>query len=148
MTIRQANPGDCHAINDLMGRLIDEIYARESPEVRRALKANFTSKALEELHELGEKYRLLMRNANEIIVMTNTSAEIVECNKAMFDISGYGADEVMGREIFGFMAPGRREEAKKTFCGVLKGEITKIPDMPYIKKNGEVIQKTKLGKQG
>ena len=57
MTIRQASPGDCHTVNDLMGRLIDEIYARESAEVRRALKANFTSTALEEL--CGEEHAVL-----------------------------------------------------------------------------------------
>lgn len=49
MLVRQANPQDCQAINRLMGLLIDEIYARESDEVRRVLKANFTEDALREL---------------------------------------------------------------------------------------------------
>jgi Pyruvate/2-oxoacid:ferredoxin oxidoreductase gamma subunit/GNAT superfamily N-acetyltransferase len=49
MTVRLARPEDCHAVNDLMGRLIDEIYGHESEEVRRVLKANFTEGALTEL---------------------------------------------------------------------------------------------------
>ncbi|MBM3295962.1 MAG: GNAT family N-acetyltransferase [Candidatus Aminicenantes bacterium] len=49
MDIRIARPEDCPAVNDMMGRLIEEIYARESPEVRTALKANFTGEALHEL---------------------------------------------------------------------------------------------------
>jgi Pyruvate/2-oxoacid:ferredoxin oxidoreductase gamma subunit/GNAT superfamily N-acetyltransferase len=49
MTVREAKPEDCQQVSDLMGRLIDEIYARESDEVRRALKANFTEGALKEL---------------------------------------------------------------------------------------------------
>ncbi|HSA95103.1 MAG TPA: GNAT family N-acetyltransferase [Acidobacteriota bacterium] len=49
MKVRSARPEDCHSIDDLMGRLIDEIYARESAEVRRVLKANFTKEAFQEL---------------------------------------------------------------------------------------------------
>lgn len=49
MMVRAAKPEDCPAVNDLMVRLIDEIYGRESEEVRRVLKANFTEGALKEL---------------------------------------------------------------------------------------------------
>jgi len=57
MMVRAAKPEDCHAVNDLMVKLIDEIYARESQEVRRALKANFTEGALKEL--CGEEHAVL-----------------------------------------------------------------------------------------
>jgi len=57
MMVRQANAEDCHAVNELMVRLIDEIYARESDEIRRVLKANFTEGALQEL--CGEEHALL-----------------------------------------------------------------------------------------
>jgi len=49
MTVREARPEDCQQVSRLMGLLIDEIYARESGDVRRALKANFTEGALKEL---------------------------------------------------------------------------------------------------
>jgi 2-oxoglutarate ferredoxin oxidoreductase subunit gamma len=48
MEIRQARHEDCAAIDGMMGLLIDEIYARESEEIRRTLKANFTAEALKE----------------------------------------------------------------------------------------------------
>lgn len=57
MTVRLARPEDCHAVNDMMVRLIDEIYGRESEEVRRVLKANFTEGALTEL--CGEEHAVL-----------------------------------------------------------------------------------------
>ncbi len=57
MMVRQANAEDCHAVNELMVRLIDEIYAHESDEIRRVLKANFTEGALQEL--CGEEHALL-----------------------------------------------------------------------------------------
>lgn len=57
MMVRAAKPEDCPAVNDLMVRLIDEIYGRESEEVRRVLKANFTAGALKEL--CAEKQAIL-----------------------------------------------------------------------------------------
>jgi len=97
------------------------------------------SKVLEELEDLGDRYRLLMRNANEIIVIANTAAEMIEGNKALFDISGYAPEEMLGREMFNFMPPERRDDAKKIFSSVLTGDITRIPEMPFIKKNGRIV---------
>ncbi len=57
MTVRSARPEDCHAVNGMMSRLIDEIYGHESEEVRRVLKANFTEAALTEL--CGEEHAVL-----------------------------------------------------------------------------------------
>ena len=57
MTVRSAKPEDCHPVNELMVKLIDEIYGHESEEVRRALKANFTEGALREL--CGEEHAIL-----------------------------------------------------------------------------------------
>jgi Pyruvate/2-oxoacid:ferredoxin oxidoreductase gamma subunit/GNAT superfamily N-acetyltransferase len=49
MVVREAKPEDCQVINGMMEMLIEEIYVREPPEVRAALKANFTGEALHEL---------------------------------------------------------------------------------------------------
>ncbi len=57
MKIRAAKPEDCPVVSDLMVRLIDEIYGRETEEVRRALKANFTAEALKEF--CGEEHAVL-----------------------------------------------------------------------------------------
>jgi len=94
---------------------------------------------LEELEDLGEKYRLLMRTASEVIVILDASGEIVECNKTMCDLTGYTAEEIINREIFSLMLPERREEAKKSLTGILRGEITKLSDLPCLKKSGEVF---------
>ena len=57
MTVRSARPEDCHAVNGMMVRLIEEIYGHESEDVRRVLKANFTETALTEL--CGEEHAVL-----------------------------------------------------------------------------------------
>ena len=49
MQVRRADPQDCLAVNPLMELLIEEIYAKETEEVRRVLKANFTNEALTEM---------------------------------------------------------------------------------------------------
>ena len=49
MLVRRAEPQDCQAVNPLMELLIEEIYGRETEEVRRVLRANFTNEALTEM---------------------------------------------------------------------------------------------------
>ena len=49
MLVRRAEPQDCPAVNPLMVLLIEEIYAKETDEVRRVLKANFANDALAEM---------------------------------------------------------------------------------------------------
>jgi Pyruvate/2-oxoacid:ferredoxin oxidoreductase gamma subunit/ribosomal protein S18 acetylase RimI-like enzyme len=58
MTVRPAKPEDCHTISRLMGLLIDEIYAKESDRVRKALRANFTEDGLKEL--CGDEHAVLL----------------------------------------------------------------------------------------
>jgi Pyruvate/2-oxoacid:ferredoxin oxidoreductase gamma subunit len=48
MTVRPAKPEDCPDVSRLMGLLIDEVYAQESNEARRAMRANFTEGALKD----------------------------------------------------------------------------------------------------
>ncbi|HVO76695.1 MAG TPA: PAS domain S-box protein, partial [Candidatus Bathyarchaeia archaeon] len=107
--------------------------------------SNLTSIAIEkcqlvrELEELGGKYHLLMRNASEIILIINASGEIVECNKAMCDLTGYTADEIVGREVMSLTLPERREETKKRVSNILRGEAAKLSEIPYLRKNGAVM---------
>ncbi|HEY5133335.1 MAG TPA: ATP-binding protein [Candidatus Krumholzibacteriaceae bacterium] len=107
--------------------------------------SNLTSIAIEkcqllrELEDLGSKYQLFMRNASEIIAIINASGEIVECNRMMCDLSGYTHEEIIGRDILSLMPPARREEARKRLSNILRGELTRLPELPYLKKTGELL---------
>ncbi len=57
MTVRSAKPEDLPEISLLMGLQIDEVYAKESEEARRAMRANFTEGALKEFRD--EEHALL-----------------------------------------------------------------------------------------
>jgi PAS domain S-box-containing protein len=97
------------------------------------------SQLLAELKELGDKYRKLMDNATDVIVILNFAGEIVECNKSTYELFGYGPEEVIGMDFSLFTPPARREEAKKTFYRVIRGEVNHIVEIPYMKKSGELV---------
>ncbi len=97
------------------------------------------SQLLDGLENLGEKYKKLMDNASDIIALFNSSAQFVECNNALYRQFGYTQEEVIGKELFNFTQPVRREEAKKRFYSILRGEINHVIEIPYLKKNGDVV---------
>lgn len=97
------------------------------------------SQLLNKLKYLGEKYRLLMKNATDLIVFVKPTGEISECNQATYGLFGYGPGEVIGRQFFYYATPDRREEARESFFKVLRGENIPSLEHPYLKKNGEIV---------
>ncbi len=106
---------------------------------------HFTSIAIEkatlmqELKGLGDKYRMLMDTGEDLIMLIDISGVIVECNNAATTIFGYSKDEVTGRMPSDFAVPSRREAVRVNYGRVLRGEITKAIEVPYLKKNGETV---------
>ncbi len=94
---------------------------------------------LEELNELGEKFRNLMRSANDLIMMLDMAGDIVECNDAVVRILGYGKDEVTGRSLSDLAPPADREIVKMNFGRIVRGEITREIEVPYVTREGGVI---------
>ena len=97
------------------------------------------SRLLKRLSNLGEKYRLLMKNATDIIVVTRSTGEIVECNSMTLKLFGYSQEEVLGKEFSLFTLPERCDEAKRSFYEILRGGEGTHFEVPYRKKSGEVI---------
>lgn len=97
------------------------------------------SRLLKSLTSLGEKYRLMMRNATDIIIMANSTGEIVECNSMTLRLFGYSQKEVLGKGFSIFTLPERCDEAKRSFFEVLRGGEGKHFEVPYRKKNGEIV---------
>ena len=97
------------------------------------------SQLLKGLKDLGQRYRLLMRNATDVIILMKSSGEIVECNHMTYKLFGYSPEEVLGKEFSLFTVPGRTDDAKKRFFEILRGTETGSVEVPYLKKNGELI---------
>jgi Pyruvate/2-oxoacid:ferredoxin oxidoreductase gamma subunit len=66
MLVRRAEPRDIHAVNGLMELLIEEIYAKETDEIRRVLKANFTNEALTEMCEEDQAKLFIVEDEGQV----------------------------------------------------------------------------------
>jgi PAS domain S-box-containing protein len=97
------------------------------------------SRLLRRLTSLGEKYRLMMKNATDIILVANSVGEIVECNAMTLKLFGYSQEEVLGKNFSRFTLPERCDEAKRRFFEVLRGGESPHVEVPYKKKNGDVV---------
>ena len=93
----------------------------------------------EELSDLGIKYKGLMHNAKDIIVLLDLSGKIIECSDSIERLFGYTRDETIGKELFKFTLPERREKSKKLFAQVIRGELDHISEVSYLKKNGDIV---------
>ena len=94
---------------------------------------------VKELRILGDKYRKLMGSATDLILLVGYDGTIVECGRAVFRIFGFAADEIIGKELFSFTTPARRDIARRNFYRILQGEKIDLGELPYLKKNGEVV---------
>ncbi len=97
------------------------------------------SQLLQELDELGDKYRMLMNNATDVILLLNFSGEIIECTRSTYKLFEYSAEEILGKEFFLFITPNRRNEAKQIIYRILQGEHGRIVELPFLRKNGDIV---------
>jgi PAS domain S-box-containing protein len=97
------------------------------------------SQLIESHRALGEKYRTLMSHSSDVIMLINYSGEVVECNDVVYRHFGYSPEEVLGRNYWLFTTPDRRDLSRTNLAKVLKGESAALTEVPYLKKNGEVV---------
>ncbi len=97
------------------------------------------SQLIESHRALGEKYRTLMSHASDVIALINYSGEVVECNDVVYRYFGYTPEEVLGKSYWLFTTPDRRDFSRTNLARVLKGETTTLTEVPYLKKNGEIV---------
>jgi len=97
------------------------------------------SQLIESHRELGEKYRTLMGHASDVIMLINYSGEIVECNDVVYREFGYAPEEILGKSYWLFTTPDRRDLSRTNLARVLKGETITLIELPYLKRNGEIV---------
>jgi len=94
--------------------------------------------AEEALRSSEEKYRTIVENMKEGYCEVSREGCITFVNAAMSEISGYGADEILGMHRGQFIAEESRAEVLSRFAGVLDGddEVAEF-DYPIIRKGGD-----------
>jgi PAS domain S-box-containing protein len=97
------------------------------------------SQLVESQRELGNKYQELMRHASDLILLIDVSGRIVECNHVMQRKFGYREDEIIGRDLWLFTTPERRDLMRSNFATTLKGGLESSAEIPCLKQDGEIL---------
>ncbi len=92
----------------------------------RGIARDVTARKLAEgkLQEAEARYRELFENANDILYTHDLAGTLTSVNKTALEISGYAAEEVLGRSVLDLLAPECRAEAFRMVQRKLSGEDT------------------------
>ena len=96
--------------------------------MRSEFRTRITAEAA--LRESEEKYRLLMHNANDGIVIADAeSGEILEVNRKIEELTGVQADRLIGRHITELHSSGNKERCRKLFQEVIDRKSSLVDDI-------------------
>ncbi|MBD3243010.1 MAG: PAS domain S-box protein, partial [Chitinivibrionales bacterium] len=95
-------------------------------------------RAESELRSSEERYRMLVENANEAILVIQ-DRRVVFANAAVENLLGYAASDVMGTEVTDYLHPEDRERALRAIVRSLAdGFVHPGPPLRVMHKHGEV----------
>lgn len=86
----------------------------------------------------GEKYKLIVEAANEIIYETDAAGDFTYVNPKTLKVTGYERNEIIGKSYLELIHPEYREEAQQFYrkqAGTREKSTYK--ELPIITKNGE-----------
>ncbi|HVP94341.1 MAG TPA: response regulator [Methanoregulaceae archaeon] len=119
-------------------------YAELAHKIRTAVNKKRTEKAM---RENEEKFRSLVSNALEAILIVDFQGSILFANNATADI--VGVDDyrsLTGRNVIDFIAPESREDVIRDFSEVSKGHDGYLAHYSVITARGKKIQVESIGK--
>ncbi|HLX07803.1 MAG TPA: response regulator [Thermoanaerobaculia bacterium] len=83
--------------------------------------------SLNRLAASEERYRALMEQANDAIVILDSRHRILELNRAGLRLVGRSRQEIVGRPYDDFVAPEEREESRRSFEVLVREENLRVP---------------------
>jgi PAS domain S-box-containing protein len=131
-------------ITEPFGYLLKPIAERDLEiTIEMALHRHTMEKKLKErmeieLHESESRYRQLVENIGEGIVMQNQKGVITYANKRFLDMIGYTEDEVLGKPITRFLGGGllKRREVQEA---AQEDEFRKATEVSWKRKDGDRV---------
>lgn len=117
---------------DKSGERVIKIYGASQDITER-------KKLLEEIKKSEEKYRTVVENAGEIILIAQDEM-IKYANKRAEEVSGYSIEEILSKPFIEFIHPDDREMALEYYRKVVNREIKKKSNYPLriIDKQGNI----------
>lgn len=117
------------AIHDEEGKILYYDGLVEDITLRKSVEAA--------LKESEEKFRSIMENSADAILLTDHYGQIVFANKAVTNLLGYTQEEV--RNSISKIAPAEKLDKYTKLFGKLVNEGKLFTEIDLIKKNGEII---------
>ena len=91
------------------------------------------------IRESEEKYRTLMENMNEVVVLVDSDDRILFVNKKFTELLGYSAEEVLGRFGYDLLLFGKDALAVEGLSRQLRSNNAGQFEVSLWKKNGERV---------
>jgi PAS domain S-box-containing protein len=105
---------------------------------RHAMEKKFKERMEKELHESENRYRQLIENISEGIVMQDKKGLITYANKRFLDMIAYTEEEVLGKPITRFLGGGllKRKEVQEA---AKKDDMSRATEVSWKRKDGDRV---------
>ncbi|MCD6163782.1 MAG: PAS domain S-box protein [candidate division Zixibacteria bacterium] len=118
-------------IPDSIKRALETIAAQVSSAICRLQTEH-------ELHKLEEKYRLVVENANEAIIVFQNN-ELKYANPRTFELSGYSKSEMFPKKFINYFHPDDKKMIIENFAKRVKGMDKPLKySFRFTNKNGSI----------
>lgn len=108
---------------------------RHLPAEIESIKSYFLS-ASALLDEYRERHRDILMSVPDVLLALDGGAKITFANRAAFERTGYSEDDLLGRPLTDFVAPGSRERAVEVVSGLLDGRSAGETELELLSGDG------------
>jgi len=117
------------------------IYENQKPIGFRGVTVDITKvkEAEKELKDSEEKYRTLMENLNDVIMMVDNDDRVLYVNKKFTEKLGYTPDEIVGKIGYQVLVDKENHESIKNANQKRRKKETSHYEIQFIAKNGSRI---------
>ena len=124
---------DMRQAQETMRRINDELERRVGERTRELAEANQRLRASE------ESQRALFRKAPVPMHSVDALRCVVDVNEPWLELFGYTRDEVIGRKIAEFHAPGSEASHEERWRKLVETGVLRDAERQFIKKSGDVF---------
>lgn len=86
-----------------------------------------------------DKYRTLLENASDAIIISDTNGKFLEVNKRAEALLGYAREELAGMTPIDIHPPEEGEKIWRHFRDIVEGKIDSLYDTVILRKDGKVV---------
>lgn len=92
-----------------------------------------------QLSQSEEKYRALMNNASEGILLADVAGNLLEANKKMLEMAEYSLDELLKRKFVDIIPATEMPRARAVYKELLSNGAVAVADTQLLCKDGRII---------